>query len=299
MTALQFSIIVPTYNRPSKLGDCLDSLSQMDYPRECFEVIVVDDGGQADVTAVVAPFQKQMNLTLLCTQTNTGPAAARNYGAAHAVGDYLAFTDDDCRVAPDWLHRFSDRLTESPMHIIGGRTVNALTCDPYATTSHLLLDYLYDYAGRTGSRAVSFFVSNNFAVAAALFREIGGFDESMCLVGGEDREFCDRWLHNGYSLTYTPEGLVYHAHHLKWRSFWQQHFIYGQGAFQFHRARARRTRKPIRLEPLAFYLNLFRFPFEQKQPQSAVLLILLLFVSQAANASGFYYRRIARAWAGG
>ena len=97
-----FSIIVPTYNRPRQLADCLRALSALDYPRRRFEVIVVDDGSASPLAEVVAPFHPLFRLTLV-TQDNAGPAAARNTGAALAQGEFLAFTDDDCLPSGRWL----------------------------------------------------------------------------------------------------------------------------------------------------------------------------------------------------
>jgi glycosyltransferase involved in cell wall biosynthesis len=85
-----FSIIIPTYGRPNQLEVCLNSLSRVDYPSNCFEVIVVDDGSETPPEAVVANFRDQISITLLI-QPNSGPASARNTGAAHAKGEFLAF----------------------------------------------------------------------------------------------------------------------------------------------------------------------------------------------------------------
>ena len=94
-----FSIIIPTYNRTAPLTNCLYFLTLLDYPRNCFEVIVVNDGGETKLEAIADTFRNQINLNLI-TQPHSGPAAARNTGAAKAKGEFLAFTDDDCMPAP-------------------------------------------------------------------------------------------------------------------------------------------------------------------------------------------------------
>lgn len=90
-----FSIIIPTYNRPERLATCIQSLAHLDYSRDRFEVIVVDDGSPMPLEPVVAPFQNKFDVTLI-KQPNAGPATARNTGAARASGQFLVFTDDDC-----------------------------------------------------------------------------------------------------------------------------------------------------------------------------------------------------------
>ena len=90
-----FSIVIPTYHRPQQLAACLQTLTHLDYPRDRFEVIVVDDGGEISLDGVLALFKEVLCITLL-RQPHAGPAGARNVGAATAKGDFIAFTADDC-----------------------------------------------------------------------------------------------------------------------------------------------------------------------------------------------------------
>ena len=78
-------------------------MTRLGYPQDRFEVIVVDDGSEPPMDSVVSFFRDRLELVLL-SQANSGPAAARNTGAAQAKGKFLAFTDDDCTPAPDWLY---------------------------------------------------------------------------------------------------------------------------------------------------------------------------------------------------
>jgi len=282
-----FSIVVPTYNRPGQLAICLQSLARLDYPRDCFEVIVVDDGSETPPEAVVAPFRDRLDVTPL-TQSHAGPAMARNTGAAKAKGEFLAFTDDDCMPASDWLRTLAARFATTPDRIIGGRTLNALPDNSYSTASQVLIDYLYAHYNADPTQAC-FFASNNLTLPAYRFHAIGGFDTTLPLAAGEDRKFCDRWLHHGNRMIYAPEVLVYHAHALTFRTFWRQHFNYGRGAFRFRRACAQRSHGHIRLEPLSFYLHLLRYPLSQARGWRALSLTALLVLSQGANAAGFLW----------
>ena len=54
---------VPPYVRPKQLTHCLQSLAQLDYPHECFEVIVVDDGSEKLPEAIIASFRDKLNQT--------------------------------------------------------------------------------------------------------------------------------------------------------------------------------------------------------------------------------------------
>jgi cellulose synthase/poly-beta-1,6-N-acetylglucosamine synthase-like glycosyltransferase len=254
------------------------------------EVIVVDDGSETPPEAVVASFCGQLDVALL-RQAHAGPAAARNTGAARAKGEFLAFTDDDCAPAPDWLQILAARFARASDCAVGGRTLNALPDNLYSTASQLLVAYLYTYYNADPDQA-RFFTSNNLAMPTDRFHTMGGFDTTYTRTAAEDRELCDRWLHHGYRMTYAPEALVYHGHVLTFRTFWWQHFNYGRGAFHFHQARAQRACGRIRLEPLSFYLNLLLYPFSQAQGRRAPLLVALLGVSQVANAVGFLWEGV-------
>ena len=279
------SIVIPTYNRPERLQQCLQSLTKLDYPRDRFEVVVVDDGSRMSLAPIAEPFESSLSLRLI-RQANAGPANARNTGAAAAHGDYLVFTDDDCQPDVGWLMALAKALQEVPQALVGGCTINALPDNLYSTASQLLIDYLYDYYNQTKKEA-TFFASNNFAMPRSLYQQLGGFDTSFPLAAGEDREFCDRWRHHGFAMHYAPAMQVYHSHTLTLASFWRQHFNYGRGAFCFHQIRAQRTTKPMQVEPITFYLNLLTYPFSQPSSQPSLLVSGLIFLSQLANVLGF------------
>lgn len=282
-----FSIVVPTFNRPLPLTQCLQSLERLDYPRDCFEVIVVDDGGESSAEAVVSSFSNRLDITLI-TQTHRGPAAARNNGAQKAGGDFLAFTDDDCSPAPNWLKAFAARFSETPETMFGGRTLNVLPHNSYSAASHFLIEYLYSYYNSDSDQAF-FFASNNLSLAAGLFHQIGGFNPTFPHAAAEDRDFCERWLRHGFRMAYAPEALIYHAHRLTLHSFCKQQLNYGRGAFRFHQLRARRQFDHLRLGPLPFYVNMLHYSLSKtRRPQKHLMLALIL-LSQGTNAIGFLW----------
>src|SRR5215469_495024 len=169
-----FSIVIPTYNRPAQLAVCLQACARLDYPRDRFEVIVVDDGGTTPLDAVVARFHGMLTIKLL-RHENAGPAAARNRGVSEARGEFLAFTDDDCAPESNWLRALASQFGASPDCAVGGQTLNALAHNIYSEASQLLISYLFSYYNAI-PRAARFFPSNNLAFPAERFRAIGGFD---------------------------------------------------------------------------------------------------------------------------
>src|SRR5215469_7673983 len=86
-----FSIIIPTYKRPTQLATCLEAVNGLDYPKDSFEVLVVDDGSQDPPQELVQRFAHRIQIQLI-KKSHAGPAAGRNTGAQHARGELLAFT---------------------------------------------------------------------------------------------------------------------------------------------------------------------------------------------------------------
>ncbi|MEM6453064.1 MAG: glycosyltransferase [Cyanobacteria bacterium P01_D01_bin.105] len=283
-----FSIIIPAYNRPERLSNCLQALCQLHYPRDRFEVVIVDDGSPTPLESVVHPFRTALTLTFI-RQPNAGPATARNTGAAAAKSEYLAFTDDDCMPSPNWLSGFATELAKESNAMVGGRSLNALPRNPYSTASQALIDYLYAYYNNPHKEM--FFASNNIAMSQKNYLKVGGFNTSFPLAAAEDRELCDRWHQNDLPMRYAPSVTIRHAHHLSLKSFWRQHFGYGRGAFCFHQVRSQRNRKPIKVEPVKFYTDLFIYPLSRKDVKFPWIVSILFFLSQLATTTGFLWER--------
>jgi GT2 family glycosyltransferase len=286
-----FSVVVPTYERPAQLAACVEALARLDYPRERFEVLIVDDGSARPPRDVVKRFNDALDVRLFEQEENAGPAAARNLGARHARGEFLAFTDDDCEPEPAWLRAFATRFIEEPARVVGGRTFNALDGNPYSETSQLIIEVVYEHFNRDDTEA-RFFASNNFAVHAASFRDAGGFDVTFRT--SEDREFCARWRSRGLALTYEPGAVVRHSHRLTLGSLWRQHFGYGRGALRFHHARETQGDRPFKPDT-DFYTKLLRAALSRTPKTKAAQLTSLLFWSQLANAAGFFYEKFRKA----
>ena len=231
------TVVVPTRDRPAMLANCLASIARSDYPPELLDVIVVDDGDPDDsrAAAVVHALGDQLDVSLRETNAR-GPSAARNLGAGEARGSVLLFTDDDCSVDALWLRTLALSIQDTPTIAAGGRIVNQFDDNRWSTASQRVIDMVYDYYNADPARA-TFLASNNLAVHADAFRELGGFNEEFRWA--EDRDFCRRWLWAGHELIYVRAAIVAHAHRLTPQAFVRQQFAYGRGAFHFHRTAAR------------------------------------------------------------
>jgi GT2 family glycosyltransferase len=240
----------------------VEAIERLDYPRDRFELIVVED---AD---------------------GEGPATARNRGAERARGELLAFTDDDCRPGAGWLRALVARWAAAPDVAVGGQTTNGLPGEPFATASQTIVDLVYAHFNGPGGDA-RFFASNNLAVPAAGFVALGGFDEEF--QASEDRDFCARWLASGRRLAFAAEAVVAHEPRLTLGRFCRRHFEYGRGAYRYHRSRPAGTVASVRAE-LPFHRRSLRAVgplLARAGARRATPLAGLLALWQLANAAGF------------
>lgn len=289
---IDFSLVIPTYNRPRLLIQCLEAISQLTYPAARFEVIVVDDGGEDSLEALLIPYLGRINLTLLW-QGNSGPALARNAGAAAARGHYVAFVDDDCRPDPSWLDALARCGAAHPGCAMGGRTLNGQPGNLFSTASQLVVQYLYLRWNPDWNDAF-FIASNNLAVPRIRFLEIRGFDTRFPFAGAEDRELCSRWRRQGGRIVYAPDAIMHHFHALTWRAFLVQHLDYGGGAFIFNEIARGEKRAPVSGWP--FYRDMPGYVLAQARGLRVVPLLLLVGLSQIVAPAGYLRRWCARPW---
>jgi GT2 family glycosyltransferase len=285
--APEVSVVITTYERPRQLARVLAALARQSYPKDRFEVIVVNDGGSRCLDETLRPFG-ELQLQVI-HQGNSGPAAGRNTGVAHSRGAVVVFTDDDCEPDASWLSVLKNAFDEDPAALLGGRTVPGVPAELCSAASQLVQDVVYDFYN-TDPADSNFFASNNMALSVAGFRSIGGFDTRF-RIASEDRDFCERWRCAGRRMRFVPGAMVRHNPGLTLGGFIGQHFRYGRGAAQFHRGR--RTHASGRLW-YAIDLHrawrnwLFR-PWREHPGSRAVALMSLLLVWQAANLAGFVY----------
>ena len=118
----QYMNLVKSVTRHKKIieniGPCLDSIFDIDYPRESYEVLVVDNGS-VDQTVEMA----QGKGAEVCSQPELTISALRNFGAARAQGKILAFLDADCTVDLNWLKAASIYLDKDDVVSFGSPAV--------------------------------------------------------------------------------------------------------------------------------------------------------------------------------
>jgi glycosyltransferase involved in cell wall biosynthesis len=284
-----FSVVIPTYNRLQPLGRCIEALAQ-GYPRDHYEVIVVDDGSSPPVD--LRRYSDSMQIVGL-RHNNRGPAPSRNAGAAQARGRYLVFLDDDCQVTSGWFSNLEKALAgASHRTIFGGSVSNGDETNLCSEVSETFIRVILQYH-RPRPGGLYFFRSTNLVVPREDFLRLGGFDERFRTA--EDREFCDRWQLDSGGFTYLPEAAVRHHSSLTLKSFARQHFAYGRGAWHFHHVRFSRKSPRFAIDMLAYYARVFREVTRLRQGALAARVGLFM-LWQAVNIGGFLWEFAGHIW---
>lgn len=166
---VQISIVVPAYNDPESLRECLAAL-QATAPAAA-EIIVVDDASSDETPTVAA----RAGVILLRLPRNSGPAAARNYGAQHAQGDILFFVDADVVVAPNTITQVLAVFTQHRdiAAVFGSYDAQPRAQDVMSQYRNLLHHFVHTH----GDPNASTFWAGCGAIRRAVFFAVGGFDE--------------------------------------------------------------------------------------------------------------------------
>ena len=114
------SVIVPVFNQEQYIGRCIRSLLSLNYPREDFEIILINDGSSDNTMTVINAFRDE--LRILENSAQTGLPAALNKGIREAKGRYIIRVDSD-----DYVH--SEYLNILSLHLAYNEDISAVCCD--------------------------------------------------------------------------------------------------------------------------------------------------------------------------
>jgi glycosyltransferase involved in cell wall biosynthesis len=169
MPPIAVSIIVPVYNNPGDIRDCLAALVAQARPD--MEILVVDDASTDETPSVVA----ELGAGVLRLPANSGPAAARNHGARQARGDILLFVDADVVVERGTVDRVLMTFAQQPELAAVFGSYDAAPRAPGVVSRYRNL--LHHFVHQNGHPEASTFWAGCGAIRRAVFHEVGGFDE--------------------------------------------------------------------------------------------------------------------------
>jgi len=302
---MDVSIVLSTYNRCDMLLQALQSLARQQAPGIDFEVIVVDNNSTDSTRQIAESFVAENQRVRYLFEARQGLSFARNAGIHAARADAIAFTDDDVKVAPDWVYQIHRALLRFPeAEFVGGRVIpvwqDAMPVWAHARMSPFALLDLGDKPVRVCSRNRRCLIGACLAVRTRALAKAGLFStETQRVQDGvgstEDADWETQiWNYGGHGM-YVPEIVVHSplskdrlrkAYHRRWHV--------GHGKFN---ARARRAE----LEGPRRWLDVPAFMYRQavQSGLSCVLLSLKrrpLEAFECENALLFSLGFIAERW---
>lgn len=225
------SVIIPTYNRPKKVVDCIKSVLVNTF--ESFEVILIDRDNSGKTRKEVDFLIP--NKIRYFKSIDRVKARVLNFALKKASGKIIAFTDDDCIVDKDWLKNIYDSFQDNK-NVIGvfGKVL------PFRPREHrgkicpcTFLKNKERVITKPCLHWKNIGFGNNMAFRKEIFSKIGDFKEWLGpgSIGSnaEDAEFALRLLLKGYRLLYTPKIKVYHSRWLTKEEYQRQCLSYSCG----------------------------------------------------------------------
>ena len=197
-----FSIIIPVFNNSLGLEKVLQSLSRLDYPKEFYEIIVIDNNSTDGIGEVINKFPK----VVWQEENKQSSYSARNKGISIAKGEVLAFVDSDCVVSEDWLR-------EAAILFFKQKNLSLLAGKVEMVYRHKRPN-IFEYVDSVRFLNQEIYVQQGYAATANLFIRNDIFKDNEkfldILKSGGDYELTSRLVKKGYRIDYSEKVKVYH-----------------------------------------------------------------------------------------
>lgn len=230
MTKMQLphvDILIAARNEAQRLGSCLMALRTQDYPAECLQIYVIDNGS-SDATRQVAA----MHQVHVLREPKRGAAAARNTGLARCSGELVGFLDAHCVPEKNWVRLMAEEFRQPQLGgcqgYIENKAVNPRV-QKYLDKTRALSNERVIEDTVSGKRNIyPWILSGNCMYRRAALNDAGFFNED--LEACEDVDLSWRVVLRGYQLGYVPSARLIHYNCDSWPRFLSKGLRYGRGA---------------------------------------------------------------------
>ena len=217
---LQYSFIIPVYNRPDEIQELLDSFSALDGAIP-FEIVIVEDGSTKTSKTVVETFSNKLNISYYFKE-NSGPGDSRNFGMQQAKGNYFIILDSDCILPKDYLVAANKSLETDYVDCFGGPDAAHSSFSNLQKAINFSMTSFITTGGIRGHKnSVDKFQprSFNMGLSKKAFEASKGFGR---IHPGEDPDLSIRLWNLGFKTKLIPEAYVYHKRRISWKNFYKQ-----------------------------------------------------------------------------
>ena len=276
------SIIVPVYNGGFSLEKNIKRLLDQDYPKDSYEIIIVDNGSTDSTFEVI----KKYSVIALQENNKQNSYAARNKGVLHAKGTLLAFTDTDCLPQTDWVSQAVDCFEKNQADVVAGNIQFTFSKNP---TPAELTDSVMNLDNKAGIKKGLGKTANLF-ITKKCFDEVGPFSEGR--TSGGDGQWTSRALRLNKKLVYAEQAIVLHEAR-DFKGLMKKHLRVGQGSIGVWRSQKRSVFWIIaRFFALFIPLSIIQVPFWIRKRRMSGLkypifkMITIAYLCKLATAKG-------------
>ena len=223
---LEYSFVIPVYNRPEEIRELLQSMTALLFERE-YEVVIVEDGSTLPCDEVIAQFSSKLKISYYL-KNNTGPGDSRNYGMEKATGNYFLILDSDVLLPPEYLKEVDASLSLNYSDCFGGPdAADESFTDLQKAINYSMTSFLTTGGIRGRKKAVGKFQprSFNMGLSQKAFQASGGFG---FIHPGEDPDLALRLEDLGFKTVLIPQAFVYHKRRIDWNKFHAQVHKFGK-----------------------------------------------------------------------
>jgi glycosyltransferase involved in cell wall biosynthesis len=201
---MRVSVQICSRNRSDLLKRSLLALFNQDFPKDDYEIIVVDDGSEDGTSEMVRSLTAPCSLRLI-TQGHDGLSVGRNRGIKSAVGEYVLFIDDDIIADKNLIMEHMRFHEKYPRSVVKGWVNHTSDLDSIKGPRFTMADI-----------STAFFWTSNVSVAREHLMKVGLFDEDFREYGWEDLELGLRLKSLGLVSRYNKKAVVFH-YKSKWK----------------------------------------------------------------------------------
>ena len=217
---LQFSFIIPVYNRPDEIQELLQSFDLLETNLP-YEIVIVEDGSTKSSKIVVNSFEGKLNISYFFKE-NSGPGDSRNFGMQKAKGNYFIILDSDCILPKHYLNEVEKSLKADYVDCFGGPdTANQSFTNLQKAINFSMTSFITTGGIRGKKSSIDKFQprSFNMGLSKKAFETSEGFGR---IHPGEDPDLSIRLWNLGFKTKLIPEAYVYHKRRISWKTFYKQ-----------------------------------------------------------------------------
>jgi GT2 family glycosyltransferase len=213
------SIIIPNYNGQNFLGDCIDSIHQIDFERKNYEIIVVDNASSD--TSCEFILSVYPDVILIPAERNLGFAGGCNLGIKNSSGEYIVLLNNDTVVDPNWLKELVTVAdNDQDVAIVGSKLLFKQDPNVIQNAGSYLTSrgdggdigsYQPDEGQYNTTREVMAVCGASMLIKRTLIEKIGTLDEDF-FAYYEEIDLCYRTRLYGKKIIFAPRSIVYHVH---------------------------------------------------------------------------------------